>query len=73
MDGLDLRDLPLVECKASLRKLIPRKPSRVLYLDPINGTALVCVASANPREAHRLYTGIGPRGHEERVGKGPSV
>ncbi len=28
VDGVDLRDLPLVERKAKLRKLIPRKPSR---------------------------------------------
>ena len=37
VDGVDLRDLPLVERKAKLRKLIPRTPSRVLYLDHING------------------------------------
>ncbi len=37
MDGVDLRDLSLVERKAKLRKLIPRTPSRVLYLDHING------------------------------------
>ena len=30
-----LRDLPFVERKAKLRKLIPRKPSSVLYLDHI--------------------------------------
>ncbi len=37
MDGADLRDLPLVERKRKLRKLIPRTPSSVLYLDHING------------------------------------
>ena len=36
VDGVDLRDPPLVERKAKLRKLIPRKPSSVLYLDHIN-------------------------------------
>ena len=35
--GVDLRELPLVERKATLRKLIPRKGSSVLYLDHING------------------------------------
>ena len=37
LDGSDLRDLPLVERKAALRKLIPRKSSSVLYLDHISG------------------------------------
>ena len=37
MDDVDLRDLPLVERKAKLRKLIPRTPSRVLDLDHVNG------------------------------------
>ncbi len=37
VDGVDLRDLPLVERKAKLRRLIPRKASSVLYLDHING------------------------------------
>ena len=36
VDGVDLRDLPLVERKAKLRKLIPRKVSSVLYLEHIN-------------------------------------
>ena len=37
LEGVDLRDLPLVERKKKLRKLIPRTPSRLLYLDHING------------------------------------
>ncbi len=37
VDGIDLRVLPLVERKAKLRKLIPRTPSSVLYLDHLNG------------------------------------
>ena len=37
VDGVDLRDLSLIERKAKLRKLIPSKPSCVLYLDHING------------------------------------
>ncbi len=37
VDGVELRDLPLVERKAKLRKLIPRKASSLLYLDYING------------------------------------
>ncbi len=40
VDGVDLRDLPLVERKAKLRKLIPRTPSSVLYLDHINGKGI---------------------------------
>src|SRR5207245_2223637 len=35
MDGEDMRGLPLIERKAKLRKLIPRKRSRLLYLDHI--------------------------------------
>src|SRR5207249_5207325 len=35
VDGEDLRELPLVERKARLRKVIPRKRSRLLYLDHI--------------------------------------
>ena len=37
VDAVDLRDLPLVDRKAKLRKLIPLTPSSVLYLDHING------------------------------------
>ena len=37
---MDLRDLPLVERKAKLRKLVPRKASRLLYLDHINGKGI---------------------------------
>ena len=40
VDGVDLRDLPLVQRKAKLRKLIRRKASSVLYLDHINGTGV---------------------------------
>ncbi len=37
VDGVDLRDLPLMDRKAKLRKLVPRTTSSVLYLDHING------------------------------------
>jgi ATP-dependent DNA ligase len=41
LDGRDLRDRPLVERKALLRKLLPRHPKSVLYVDHVaRGTAL---------------------------------
>ena len=40
VDGGNLRDLPLVDRKAKLRKLIPRKASSVLYLDHLNGKGI---------------------------------
>jgi len=36
-DDEDVRDSPLIERKRRLRKLIPRKTSRLLYLDHIEG------------------------------------
>src|SRR5262252_3132910 len=35
LNGEDLRTLPLIERKARLKKLLRRKPSRVLYVDHI--------------------------------------
>ena len=35
MNGVDLRELPLVERKAKLRELVPSPPSRLLYLDHV--------------------------------------
>ncbi len=47
LDGVDLRDLPLVERKATLRELVPPPPSHLLYLDHINGkVAWSCTSSA---------------------------
>ncbi len=40
VDGVDLRELPLVERKAKLRKLIPRKASSVLYLNHMDGNGV---------------------------------
>src|SRR5207245_1662017 len=37
VDGKDLRKLPLIERKQRLRKLIPSEPSRLLYVDHIEG------------------------------------
>ncbi|HZT29453.1 MAG TPA: RNA ligase family protein [Bryobacteraceae bacterium] len=37
LDGRDLRCLPLVKRKAILRRLVPRQPSRLLYVDHIDG------------------------------------
>src|SRR5205085_1017301 len=34
-DGEDLRELPLIERKARLKELMPRRPSRLLYVDHI--------------------------------------
>src|SRR5204863_1953428 len=35
-DGDDVRELPLIERKGRLKDLIPRKPSRLLYVDHID-------------------------------------
>ena len=35
LDGVDLRDLPLVERKAKLRELVPSPPSRLFYHDHV--------------------------------------
>ena len=41
LDGWDLRDKPLLERKLLLRKLLPRRPKSVLYVDHVtNGTDL---------------------------------
>ena len=41
LDGRDLRDKPLLERKALLRKLLPRCPKAVLYVDHVaSGTEL---------------------------------
>lgn len=37
LDGEDLRELPLIDRKATLRKVIGRRKSRLLYLDHIEG------------------------------------
>lgn len=40
LNGRDLRELPLVERKRSLRKLIPPDCDSVLYVDHIEGEML---------------------------------
>src|SRR5262245_54850426 len=35
LDGQDMRGLPLLERKARLKRIIPRKPSRLLYVDHV--------------------------------------
>jgi bifunctional non-homologous end joining protein LigD len=37
LNGKDLRTLPLIQRKATLRKLLRRKRSRILYLDHVQG------------------------------------
>ena len=37
LNGKDLRILPLIERKATLKKLLRRKRSRILYLDHVEG------------------------------------
>ncbi len=37
LDGVDLRELPLVERKKRLKKVVPDPPSRLLYLDHVEG------------------------------------
>jgi bifunctional non-homologous end joining protein LigD len=51
LDGRDLRDRPLLERKAALRKLIPRKPHAVLYVDHVTaGTDLFRVVCEQDME-----------------------
>jgi bifunctional non-homologous end joining protein LigD len=40
LDGRDLRAAPLLERKRVLRGLVPRQPSRLLYVDHIAGTGV---------------------------------
>jgi len=41
LDGRELRDRPLLERKSRLRKLLPRRPRSVLYVDHVaSGTNL---------------------------------
>jgi bifunctional non-homologous end joining protein LigD len=35
LDGTDLRDSPLLQRKSPLRKLLPRRPKSVLYVDHV--------------------------------------
>ncbi len=37
LDGADLRDLPLLERKTMLKQITPAQPSRLLYLDHVEG------------------------------------
>jgi bifunctional non-homologous end joining protein LigD len=41
LDGKDLRTLPLLERKAILKKLIPRKRPRLLYLDHVESDGVL--------------------------------
>jgi bifunctional non-homologous end joining protein LigD len=52
LDGRDLRGLPLSERKALLRKLLPRKPHAVVYVQPVtSGTDLFRVICEQDMEA----------------------
>lgn len=46
LDGEDLRALPLVERKARLRKILPKKSAAVLYLQHVDGRGRLLYALA---------------------------
>lgn len=50
LDGEDLRDLPLIERKRRLRRLIPREPARLRYVDHIVGRGRALFATACRRD-----------------------
>ena len=51
LDGKDLRERPLLERKACLRKLLPRHPHSVLYVDHVTaGTELFRVVCERDME-----------------------
>ena len=64
LDGVDLRELPLVQRKKRLSKVVPDSPSHLLYLDHVEGQGeelfrLVCEQDlegivAKPRESPYL-------------------
>jgi len=63
LDGSDLRDRPLLERKRLLRKLLPRHPKSVLYVDHVaSGTGLfqvICdrdMAGVVAKQANARYT-----------------
>jgi bifunctional non-homologous end joining protein LigD len=63
LDGSDLRDRPLLERKRLLRKLLPRHPKSVLYVDHVaSGTGLfqvICdrdMAGVVAKQANGRYT-----------------
>jgi ATP-dependent DNA ligase len=67
VDGEDLRDRPLLERKRRLRAIMPRIPSRLLYVDHVRkrGTALYREACTRDLEG---IVGKWARGRYERDG-----
>jgi bifunctional non-homologous end joining protein LigD len=59
LDGRDLRDLPLVQRKKALRRVVPRRADRLRYLDGVVGRGvdlfqLVCERDLEGIVAKRL-------------------
>ena len=48
VDGEDLRDRPLLERKRRLRAIMPRIPSRLLYVDHVRGRGWSCSVRRAP-------------------------
>ena len=40
LDGQDLRELPLLERKEALRRIVPKEASRLLYADHVDGAGV---------------------------------
>ena len=46
IDGRDLRRLPLEDRKRELRRIVPRKHSRLIYVEPFIGTDGRCIGKS---------------------------
>jgi hypothetical protein len=59
VDGEDLREWPLVQRKRRLRRLVPRRDSRLLYLDHVGrrGSNLLDVVCESRHGGHRREAG----------------
>jgi ATP-dependent DNA ligase len=66
LDGKDLRERPLLERKACLRKLLPRHPHSVLYVDHVTaGTELFRVVCERDMEGIVAKLGSAPYAPDE--------
>ena len=67
VDGKDLRDRPLLERKRRLRAVMPRIPSRLLYVDHVRGRGVDLFRQACARDLEGIV-GKWARGRYERDG-----
>jgi bifunctional non-homologous end joining protein LigD len=54
LDGQDLRELPLIERKQALRRIVPNEASRLLYADHVDGTGVDLFKAACANDIERI-------------------